>query len=224
MPTVSEVMSRAAALLNDVNLNVFTTTAQFPYINMAIDELQELLEQNNVPYTNKRSAVLTVTTAMTDIGGTTGPALPTDLIEIQWLGERLAGTTDDFIQMTRREYLPHTQVLTETLEWYTWQGQVINFIGATTSREIRIDYIAALLTAVTATTSSIGLFNSKSFLAYRTAALCAEFIGENPTRAQALNNDAGMALDRLLSINTKGRQSITTRRRPFMAAYKTLGY
>ena len=219
----SEVMTNAAALLNDTALTNFTYSAQLPFLNMALNELRETLELNNIPVTNAISSIIPVTTAMFDIGGSTGPALPTGLIEIQRLYERQTGTSDTFIPMTRVEFLPLVAVLTNSLGYWTWQGEVIRFIGSNSNRDVKIEYIATVISPVTSSASSITLINAASFLGYRTAALCAEFIGENPARASELNTYAGMAADRFLGINVKGAQEMSTRRKPFMAAYKTRG-
>ncbi len=219
----SEVMDRASALLNDVGLTNFTYEVQIPFLNIALDELQESLEQNNVGVTNSTSAIYTIAAGTFDIGGA-GPALPADLVEIQALYERDSGTTDDFMMMSRTEFLPQIQVLTQWLTYWTWENQIIKFVGAISNRNVKIQYIANNIIPVTTSTSVITIINAKSFLAYRTAALCAEFIGENKSRADDLNVDASLAIDRMLGINTKGRQSITIRRRPFMASYKSRGY
>lgn len=220
----SEVMDRAAALLNDTALTVFPYAAQIPHLNIALDELQESLEQNNVGVTNSTSSIFIITAGAIDIGGSTGPALPTDLIEIQQLFERDSGTSEDFIGMTRTEFLPQYTVLTDWLIYWSWQNQIIRFIGATSNRDVKIEYVANNLTPVTSANSVINIINAKSFLAYRTAALCAEYIGENKSRADDLNVNASLAIDRMLGINTKGKQSISIRRRPFMSAYKSRGY
>lgn len=216
----ANVMDRSAALLNDTVQSVFSYAVQIPYLNAAIDEMSELLESNNVPMTNETQAGIIINTGVTDIGGTTGPALPNDLIEIQSVYERLQGATEDFQFVTRVEFLPPFVEQTESLIYYCWQHQTIQFLGATTPREIQLNYIGAVVTNVSSSADTISLFNAKSFLAFRTAALCAQFIGENKERADSLNSDAGMAMDRLLNISTKGRQAIATRRRPFMAGYK----
>lgn len=219
--TAATVMDRAAALLNDSSLSIFTYVAQIPYLNVALDELQELFEENNIPSTNKVSAVIPITTGTVTLDGAAG--LPSDLVEIQSLGERTTGTTDTFIPMIRVEFLPQTLVQTMQLIYWAWIGEVIKFIGATSDRDVELNYIASLFSTITASTDTISAINSRSFLAYRTAALCAEFIGENPERAESLNADAILALSRTLNISTKGRQSIVTRRRPFMANYRNRG-
>jgi hypothetical protein len=218
--TAADVMDRAASLLNDTAKTEFTYTAQIPYLNAAMDELQETFEQNNIAATNKVSAVLAIVAGVVTVDLSTTPALPSDLIEIQQLSERPTGTTNDFVPMTRTEFLPLTSVLTNQLIYWAWIEEKIKFIGANADVDVKIEYIKSLFTAITTSTTAITLINSKSFLAYRTAGLCAEFIGENPTRAGELNAFASLALDRTLGINVKGGQGIGARRRPFNASYR----
>ena len=221
--TLGDVMDRAASLLNDTAKSDYTYTAQLPYVGMALDELQEEFEQNNVPTTNSESSVIVLPIGTTDIGFTTTPALPSDLIEIQQIWERLSGSAEPYIPMTRVEFLPHylDGEIIDVLVFWAWEQQKIKTLGATTARDLKLDYIASLFPTSYDQTTSISIINTKSFLAYRTAALCAEFIGENPTRAQSLNQDAVLAMDRALAIPTKGRQSIAVRRRPFRASYRS---
>jgi hypothetical protein len=221
---VGDILDRSAGLLNDVNKTQYTYAVMLPYYNIAQDDLQEKMELNNVPVTNERSVAITVPIATTVISFTSSPALPADLIEVQELGERLSGTSVDYDHMTRREFLPAIVEQTESLIWWTWQNQELRFIGATTPRQLQLDYIAARLPLITSTATPITLINARSFLQYRTAALCAEFVGENKVRADSLNGNALESLDSFLGISTKGRQAIAIRRRPFMAAYKNRGY
>ncbi len=65
--------------------------------------------------------------------------------------------------------------------------------------------------------------NVKTYLEYKTAALCAMFIAENESRAVALDSLTGTALSRALGIPIKGMQSIVTRRRPFRHSFKHRG-
>jgi hypothetical protein len=219
--TVSTVLDLSASYLNDAGLSQFTYVAQLPFFNEAQDKLSQLMESNNVPVTNKRSTTLTVAAGVLVIDFTTSPALPADLIEIQQISERQNGTTVDYIPMQRREFLPPFVNQIDSLIWWAWMDQGIQLIGATLPAQLMIDYIANKLPAATSTTSLITLINAKSYLAAKTAALCAQFLGENKERADELNEDAEVAANIFLNINTKGRQSIATRRRPFMASFKS---
>lgn len=221
-------MDSAASLMNDTAKTVYTYAAQMPYLNMALRELQEHFQLNNVPVTNQTSAPIIVpigTTAITpfDEEGAAGTLnYPQDLIEIQGIYERLSGTTNPFIPLVKREFLPHVldNLPTDALQYWAWENQTIKFIGALTIRDVKLDYIKTLFPRIANQAAVIGVINAESFLFYRTAALCTRFIGENPDRSGELNEFAVFALDRATGIETKARQNITTRRKPFMAAYK----
>jgi hypothetical protein len=230
--TAAQVMDKVASLMNDTAKTTYTHVATLPYLNMALDELEEYFELNNVPVTNQTSAVVNVDIGETQInpvdgiGATSPPNYPDDLVEIQGLYERLQGSSDPFVFMSQREFLPHLldDLPVTTLGVWIWQDQRIKFIGALTDREVKIDYIKKIFPVELATSSSIGVINARSFLYYRTAALVSQFIGENGTRAGELNTFAVAALERVTGISVKGKQSIMTRRRPFMASYKNRGY
>lgn len=212
-----DVLDNMSALLNDTAKSAFSDANMLPYLNIAVDELQEVLEQNNISITNEVSTGLIVTAGTTVILAT---QLPPDLIEIRGLYERTNGSSEDYQIMTRVEFLPPFVEQLQSLVYFTYQNQEIRFIGATSDRQLLLEYIAKRLPKLVQLHDPITLINAKTFLEYRGAALCAMFIGENEQRAQVLNSQASEALDRFLTINIKGKQSIFTRRRPFMSSYK----
>lgn len=226
-------MDKSASLMNDTARTVYTYDAQLPYLQMALDELQEEFELNNIPITNNMTVdgisfpVGTAYISPKDgVGAGPAPNYPENLVEIQQLWERLFDSSEPFIRVKETEFLPHEldDLPTSELQWWTWEGQRIKTIGATTAREIKIDYIGKLFPNNITTETLIGIINARSFLQYKTAALCSQFIGENPTRAQELNNFAEMSRDRAIGIGVKSKQSFPVRRRPFMAAYKRRTY
>ena len=217
----SDVMDSSAALLNDNAKRRFTYAVQIPYLNMALDELREVLQLNNAPLTNKTDESIIILAGVTHVGGGgSNPSLPTDLIEIQDIYERQNAVTEDWQPMTRVDFLPQFVRQIESLTYWTWQGQQIHFIGATTDRQLQINYISDGVPTVHAQTTQIAVINAKTFLFYRTAALLAQFVGENKERSDDLNGMSILAMDRLTGINAKGRQAIFTRRRPFQASHK----
>lgn len=230
MSTPGEIINMVASLMNDTAQTVFTDAACLPYLNIAIDEMLEIFEQNNIPITNEVSAVITVpigTTAIGFTGGVGAPILPAGLIEIQQLWESPTGNAN-WIPMVKKEFLPHymeTQELNQFLIW-TWQNQEIRVPLANQIIDLKIDYIRKVIVTpiiIDDINDDIPIINIKSYLGYHTGALCAMFISENATRAEVLEGLAGEALFRTLGISTKGKQSITTRRRPFRSSYKTRG-
>lgn len=218
------IMDSAAVLLNDAAKQEYTYAVQLPLLKIALKELREWEELNNSQVTDEVSAVITVPHGVTVIGFNTTPALPQDLIEIQQLWERETGI-DPFVPMVREEFLPHYlegQEINAFLSW-AWESNEIRVLPAQIDIDIKLDYIKTLFADVTDQNSILKVINCDSFLHYKTAALCAEFIGENPTRAQSLNGAAYEALDRLTGIDNKGKQAIFTRRRPFRAGWKSRG-
>jgi hypothetical protein len=219
-----EVMDRAAALMNDAAKTDYTYVAVLPYLNMAIDELMENLEESNASPTNKTSDPIVCAIGvnkLTPQEDPTTPHYPYDLMEIQEVGERNSGTTDPFLPLTRKEFLDEFPASDSLLFWM-WEDQMIKFNpnGATSARDVQLKYIRQPFMLAENEASLIGGIGSRSYLSYKTAAICAMFIGENPQRAEVLDAQAEKALERMLGKDSKGRQQIFTRRRPFRSGYK----
>lgn len=222
--TAGEVMASAASLLNDTARTNYTYTAQLPYLQMALKDLRKLLELNNSPITNEASAVITVPAATTIIGFATTPALPADLVDIQGVFESPTGL-NQFIPVTKREFLPipSDNVSRNFFGVYAWLDNEIRLLSANSIIDLKLNYVKTLFATVVDENSALAIINADSYLAFRTAALCAEFIAENPTRALSLNLQAKEAFDVLIGIENKGKQAILTRRRPFRASWKRRG-
>jgi hypothetical protein len=207
--TAGDVLDRAAALLNDTEKSIFTYQKMLPYLNIAIDDLQEILELNNIPITNITSSVFPIA-----IGETTIDPLPSNLIEIRNVYERFTGTTDQFILMQRVEFLPKITVPIAYLMYWAWNEQAIQFLASSTNIDVKIEYVGSIVSTITNPTQQINVINAKSFLSYRTAALAANFIGENKTRSDELNAEALNASDKMLGIMVKSEQTLSARHRP----------
>lgn len=215
-----EIFDKSRFFLNDQVAAVFNDEVLLPALQIAVEDLRLECEDNSVPYTNITSAAITIPAGIKDLGGDTGPALPNDLIEIVEMYERIAGTNNDYTMMRRRNFIPKTDFETTYLEVYSWQKQIVYFVGATSDIEIKIDYIGNSLNHVVDTNSEILLYNSISFLWFRTAALAANYIGENKTRSDELNSEALRCIETMENIGIKNQQSVTVRRRPFMSSYR----
>lgn len=211
--------------MNDSKQSLYTNAACLPYFNLSLDELQELYELNDIPITHETSAAITIKAGINRLGFDTTPALPSDLIEIQQLWESTSGL-NQWIPMIKRDFLPHyLQDNTTISQFLIWclNGGRIQLIAANADNDLKIDYIGSLFnTPIQIKDINVNLpfTNVKTYLEYKTTALCAMFMAENPTRAMALDALAGTALSRALGIPIKGMQSITTRRRPFRHSFK----
>lgn len=220
------IMDTAAAALNDTALSSYTYDAQMPYLNMALQELKELFQLNSVPVTEKRSATIELEAGDTEITFNNGAkSLPLDLIEPINVWESTHGT-DTWTMMTKRDFLPLYFETAQTSQFifYSWQGNKIKLLSTTAANDIKIDYIADLFYNVIDESSPINIINGVGYLGYKTGALCARFIGANPTRADELDILAELAMNRSLGISSKGKQNIVTRRRPFRSGYKARGF
>jgi hypothetical protein len=214
--TAANVMDRAAVYMNDAAKSIYTYTVQIPHLNSALQNLQEYFELHGIGTTQKTSALLNMPAGATTIGFSGGPpVLPSDLIEPQAVWEKREGT-DGYTLVDKRNYLPHNLEGIDTSYFgvYTWNGQQLEFMPSNIDIDIKIDYIKELFSQVTSSADVITLVNARSFLEYKTAALLAEFVAENPTRAANLEMKAELARDVAAGINIKGKQSIVTRRRP----------
>lgn len=228
MPKPSEIITAVAGLMNDSAQKYYTNPICLPFLNLALDELQELYELNGIPQTNETSSVITLKAGIDRLGMDTTPALPSDFIELQQLWESPAGINEWTI-VDKREFLPHylednTQISQFLI--FTWQHGRIRVIAANQDNDLKLDYICNMFnTPILIGNINVNLpyTNIKTYLEYKTAALCAMFDAENPTRATALDSLAGTALSRALGIPIKGMQSIVTRRRPFRYSFKHRG-
>lgn len=232
MPTGADILVDVSVLMNDSARAVYTDAVCLPYLNMALKELEELFEQNNIPITNEVSAVITVPIAQHEIGFPPNPPvpptvyLPTNLIEIQRIWESDTGQRQ-WTPLVKKDFLPHYYEGTDQNRFliWSWYGQAIHLNTVNTILDLKIDYIRSLFAPLIDAdlVTEISVINAELWLKFRTASFCAQYIGENPDRATALMNDASAAIERSLGISTKGRQAIMTRRRPFRAAFKNRG-
>ena len=232
--TWEELLQLSATLLNDSSQDEYTNAVLLPFLNMTLGELQETYQLNNIPITNETSDVIEMDSGDDTVGfpptppiaGT--PYLPSNLVEIQrlWQSKRDQNT---WTPVTKRDYLTQDELSANTEVGYfgvwAWMNEEIRVLPANVDLDLKLDYIQSLFTFLEAADliDDITVVNISSVVQYRTAGLAAEFIMENPSRANSLNMNASSALDRTLGISTKGRQSIMTRRRPFRAAYKRRG-
>lgn len=229
LSTYTQVLDDVAALMNDAAQDEYTDAVLLPYLNMAMRELEEIYELNNIPSTNETSAKLDVpaNTSVIAFSATT-PVLPADLIEIRQLWCSQDGQ-NKWIRVDKREYLTSEELGTgSTIQFLTvwaWMEQEIRLIASSVAVDIKIDYIRYLFTRLTSGDlgGNLSVLNSHNTLMYRTAGLASEFIAENKTRANELNAFALSSLNVNLGVSTKSKQTMVFRRRPFRASWKRRG-
>ena len=230
--TGQQVITFAAARLNDASQQLYTNAVCLPFLNIALDELQLKYQANNIPVTDETSAIIEVDAVLTpgileipfNITGATGVPdfLPDDMDELKVVWESPRGL-NQWLRMTKLDYLPEYQINAQisNFVWYQWATNALKVIAANADNDIKLDYTRRLFTEITDVTDDLLVQHSLSFLGNRVASLIAYDIEENKERGDRLYQDAyGEGLTMALQIPTKGRQRITVRRKPFRAGYK----
>lgn len=178
-PTIETVMNLARAFVNDTFAGAtntpgegrtFTDSAPFtiPFLNAAIEELSEKLENNNVTTMTVDGFIITIppvpsvdpgiqaNLAYTGFfnGATQAgtPTLPADLLMPLQMWERPTGSTQDFNPVDNVSVLPAVGQV-EALRYFTWNQDQINFCGAVQSVDIRLRYKSKILPTVTPSTN-----------------------------------------------------------------------
>lgn len=209
--TAGSVMDTAAALLNDAPKTQYTYTVQLPYLKMANQELEQQLNLHEVPL-NLISEYESVVLA-----GVLHLSLPTSFFLPIQLFERASGATLDSDYRLMSEVsdvfaLNYDQ--TDTLVYWDYRHNCINFIGATANREVRLRYWRQL-TAIVDDGSLESQAGANNFLALKTAEYCAKYVMRDIDRAISLKNDAQDAIDLLCALLVKNNQNLRVRRQPF---------
>lgn len=210
--TFATPLGEARALLNDVTGAIYQDAPMIPLGNKVYKELQTKLAALSISTSKEvTSPVIDVPALTFKLGD--GALLPSDLIYPIQLYERADGSATllDFRPMREEDWEPNEQPQS-TLDVWAWREEEIKFRGATVIREVQIRYVKSL-GSITATTSPIAILNSDQWLAQRLAAIAALVIGQNPSRASALNDDLVGIWDDLKATLVKRRQGIPVRRR-----------
>jgi 2C-methyl-D-erythritol 2,4-cyclodiphosphate synthase len=220
MITSAEVMEDVATLMNDTARRTYKDAAVLPYLRIAMKDLANEFQLNDIPISIETSDVITLTAGVTSIGFTTDPKLPDDLLEIICLWERTSGTSNQWVEMEKRFILPQSlenQNVTQFLI-YAWNNLEIRLIASTADIDLKIDYIRSVFPRrllIEEINVPLRIQTGGQYLVFHTASLCSMYVGENETRAQVLDSQAREALDKEMGIPIKGTQQISTRRRPF---------
>lgn len=229
MPTPAEIVDGIAALQNDLSKSEYNYLACYPYLNMALEVLEQEFQLNNIPVTDETSSAIIIPAGTPVINYNTIPALPANLVEIRELWESPT-LLNQWTKMKRVDILP--QYLfdgTQISQFLVWSNKdnAINVVPANAIIDLKIDYIKTLFPTLTVDdeNSELGTKFDKArlYLKFKTAAFCSYFIGENEDRAGVLNSEANEFLQKTMGISVKGKQSMPVRRLPFRASFKRRG-
>lgn len=214
-PTQANIRTRIAYLLNDTGQAMYTNPVIDPAVEQAYFELQSEAQNHGFP--------LTINNYFTTAIAANAPTIPVTSLDMVYplqLWSRNTGLTSetDWQPMIKTFELPLVESDTNLTYW-CWtnvlSGAVhipsIRFVPSTVAKDVKISYIQDF-SPVAATLQPVGSF---VFLTYRGAAIAAMVIGNDPERAQALNDAAQAELEKLINLNVRSNQNPIVRRRPY---------
>jgi hypothetical protein len=206
MSNVADVLTETRSHLMDDVGTVWSDARLLPKFRAAYRDLILELELNDIPVTHKVSTTILLP------AGTKSYTI-TDIAEPEFLWERVPGTSeDDWVDMNECDALPMREPQPELLDW-AWIGGVITFVGATTDREIKVEYNAISYLPTNVNDPIIIPF-SESFLALKTAMYAS--VGPRGSRDVSLFGGlAETALEKLIAFNVTGKQGVPVRRQGY---------
>lgn len=212
MPTVlaTDIMISSAALLNDTERNLYTDTVQLPYLKMANESIEQVLQSYGIDIQRKNSVAIPVPANTLTI------PLPADFLMPVALWERSEGSVSeiDWVPMIEKDNLVG-YIQTTMLGVWSFNNNLINTTGSTQNREVLLEYERSLA-AITSIASPIDNDKLKRYLSRKTAELCARYIGRNSVDAdELLTREVGPAESDLIVIFVKDMQGVRKRRGSF---------
>lgn len=220
MALASEALDSARVYLNDTANQIWSNTKLLPFLKEAYRDLLVQLWLNGIPVIKEKTS-----TPIEVAAGDLSLTLPADFIEPIRLKERLDGTSDSYSDMTEKEFEPDYSQ-SESLNYWAFREGAIQFVGATTAREILLYYWKSL-TVPTAANSALGFTFAEIFLGPQTAGYASGSVGNLTLAGQLLYippdnlGVAGSKLDAIIRANIKGQQSLPARRIPFRRANRS---
>jgi hypothetical protein len=204
----SEIMDRSRAVLNDLAIDLYSNEVLLPYLKIANDDLSDELVDNGSTVTKEVSFDLILPV------GQKSPVLPDDMIYPIEVFEKDSGQDDSYYRMVdQRSFLPNLLPGNEVNYW-AWREQIIHTLGSTVNKMLRVRYYR-LVSNLIGENSNVELTHALNYLSYHTAALAAEHIGQNRTKAIDLESVAANKMTKLIKKEVKQSHSKPTRRRPF---------
>ena len=210
--TSGSIMQRSAAHLNDTSMLVYNADVLLPYLNMAIDELQEELGVFEIGEMRRETIIILV-----NAGDTSIPQMPLDFLEAISVLERARGSSDEWREVDQVVAIDPNLTIRpgNTLSQWTERSDRIEINPPALDREILLDYVASM-TIAEGEDGPINIESSRRLLALLTARNAARDAGNSRTKADTYEPDIARARDRLIRRLQKKSQEVSgTRRLPY---------
>lgn len=195
---MSQVLTTARTYLNDDNATQFPDQVLIPKVQEAHRELQEELWVVGSPLVRGQTAVLAYVAAATAL-----PTLPPDFLCPTAMFENAAGSTvatPNWLPMTEAFYIPMGAAQGLTLDWWSWQQELVVLRGASANRAVIVQYRRQIPIPVLST-DVIGILFGESYLAARAAGMAAGTLGN----AEALAAMTALSKENLAKVITANR-------------------
>jgi len=141
-------------------------------------------------------------------------ALPDELLFPMVIRERLLGATTDYGEpLERRRTRLSTNVRTEALHEWMWKGNRLRFIGATTDRDIQIEYRRRLPFLLNPNDPLL-IPGSENAIAWR-CVMNAEYSRGNRALQDRAKVEFNEAIKELRQLFVLSMQNVPVRRRPY---------
>jgi hypothetical protein len=204
-------------LLDDPNQGTFTDAVFTAAFEEAYDALMQAFVNNQCPRIQVISTyTLPVnTTSLTPEAAGWGNFADFDILE-----ERLSGSSDKFTQLAQWDKLPQRSAFDRLID-FTWHYDTFYFVGATTSRELRVTYETS---GQAPTSGTINVDGCLTFLARAAVAAVGDVKGydeiaaRNRILAYGPKYDQGMIggeLWRLVNTRVREMQHVQIAPKPF---------
>jgi hypothetical protein len=163
-----------------------------------------------------QTAILSVPVGTTLLNSVAG--YPNNMVRPISMLERDPGTgMNNFIDMIETAFVPIMDPI-DDLQFWTWMGERISFVGATSSREVLLRYEGTLIPPVTVN-DPLGFLQAENYLGPKTAALALKTINKD---GQAMDARAEAELYELIKTNVVADQR-PTRRRGYRSRKESFG-
>jgi hypothetical protein len=206
--TVKDALVIARSLLMDDIGSIWTDAVLFPKVKQAHQELVAKLNLNGIAVQIQTTVRITIPIGQLNMG-VTGP---TDIIRVIEIHELATGDPiENAIRMTKQDFMPYVPQDT-TLRYWTYNLEQVQFLGATTSRDIIMHYLRQPAPPIEVN-STLDFDMSEIYIGPRVAAL--SVATKDPNLFSMTNQIAEENLSLLVRTQVKGDQSLPVRRRPF---------
>jgi len=211
--TVSEVMQiMRDSYLNDSSASIYTNAKLLPKVKLAYMSLETELQKHEIACGQATAEGLLV------LAGQKVIPTPGDFLFPVALFERNQGSTDRYDEMVYKRWNPDISISTQ-LGYFDFLGDVIHTPGATTNREIKMQYYK-LFPALSDTGNDFVLAKAEQYLASRASALVHGFSSQNMELAGICKQEAEDNLEQILQIYIHRNQAAPVRRKGYSPPYR----